>query len=85
MNETFKRVLVYVHTNPDVEKGEKWFDSFYADLYRVRKDDIPSRNVSYHTLILIDFKTRISKEQLIEARLPDGAWTADYETKMMKG
>ena len=79
-SETFKIVVCYGPTNPDDEKGEKWVDCFYADLFRVIKDSIPSRKVGSHTLIFGDLNARISKEQLTEMRPLAGAWSADQET-----
>ena len=61
-SETFKMVVCYSPTNPDDEKGEKRVDCFYADLFRVMKDGIPSRKVGSHTLMIGDLNARISME-----------------------
>ena len=66
--ETFKIVVCYSPTNPDDEIGEKRVDCFYADLFRVMKNGIPSRKVGSHTLILGDLNARIRKEQLTDMR-----------------
>ena len=79
-SETFKTVVCYSSTHPDDEKGEKRVDCFYADLFRVMKDGIPSHKVGSHTLIFGDLNARISKEQLNEMRPLAGAWSADQET-----
>ena len=79
-SETFKIVVCYSPTNPDDEKGEKRVDCFYADLFRVMKDGMPSRKLGSHTLIFGVLNARISKEQLTEMRPLDGAWSSDQET-----
>ena len=79
-SETFKIVVCYILTNPDDEKGEERVDCFYADLFRVMKDGIPSHKVGSHTLIFVDLNARISREQLTEMRQLAGAWSADHQT-----
>ena len=79
-SETFKKVVCYSLANPDDEKGEKRVDCFYADLFRVMIEGIPSRKVGSHTLIFGDLNARISREQLTEMRPLAGAWSADQQT-----
>ena len=82
--ETFKIVVCYSPTNPDDEKGQKRVDCFYADLFRVMKDGIPSRKVESHTLIFGDLNARISEEQLTKLRPLAGAWSARNQFKRLE-
>ena len=77
-----KIIIFYSPTIPDDEKGEKWVDCFYTDLFKVLKEDIPSRKVGTHTLTLGDLNARTRKEQLTELRSLASFRAAEQETNL---
>ena len=65
---SLKVIIYYSPINPDDEQGEKRVVCFYTDLFRVLKEDIPSRKVGSRTRTLGGSNARISKEQLTAFR-----------------